>query len=240
MKRQLVALTIASTCTQALGAGLRASRSSDASVVASRAEPSKGLEYTSRGCVKVSSLHGEVRYDGFSEMSETVCFTFCAKQKTRYFGLSEGSKCWCAGAYDGQNVNPGKCSSRCDGDDKESCGGPYAANVHLIFDCHKQTAAEVAAEAAERKAEILKSYGSFAKQTCGQADSGKTKVDGAETRVGSLEECKLACWSAPGSDQCHGFTYEEPSGKCSFHRDVLDGTPNKDDKATCYFKKIGA
>jgi len=102
-----------------------------------------------------------------------------------------------------------------------------------VFVAEHEETAEVVAE--EREI-LLSSYGAFSDQTCGEAEGNSLVVGDASTLLGTLDECKLACWNGPGSMQCQGFTYDRESQRCAFHYDVLDGPVTKGNRTDCYFK----
>lgn len=118
--------------------------------------------------------------------------------------------------------------------------GTGKARFHLrrrcaagVFVVAHEEAAEVAA--AERDV-LLRSYGAFSRQSCGQASGNELKIGGVSTLLGSLDRCKLACWNGIGSMECHGFTYDKKASKCTFHYDVLNGAVTKGQELDCYFK----
>jgi len=126
--------------------------------------------------------------------------------------------------------------TKCDGNDMQMCGGIDATNVFVMFDCTEATEEERAAETASQNAELISSYGSFTEQTCGGAEDNNAEVNREETLIGSVDDCKLACWQGSGAETCHGFTYDEDQTRCSFHKDVLDGPVEQKVRTTCYFK----
>jgi hypothetical protein len=92
----------------------------------------------------------------------------------------------------------------------------------------------------EEDESVIASYGALEGQTCGMADDNRLVVNEAETLVASADACKLACWKSSSAAKCHGFTYENDGGRCTFHQDVLDGPVEKNPKATCFYKKVGS
>lgn len=195
--------------------------------------------YRGAGCWKISSVYGQVNYEGSRLVSVGDCYLFCKtkwKQGIQYFGVTEGNKCWCGKVHDGTAREGRSCDQPCAGDPRETCGGVDAANVFVMIDCTPPTPAEIAADANSTKAAIMNSYAEFKGQTCGQGSKNNLEVNGKETLVGSVEECKIAC--SKGSMQCHGFTYDQRATKCSFHTDVLDGAVSKDKAFGCFFKKL--
>lgn len=195
--------------------------------------------YRESGCWKTSKVVDEIVYDGSSAMSIEECFAFCSfKKAAHYFGVSEGKKCWCGSIWHGDKKGAKSCDSTCDGNDLQKCGGIDATSVYVMYDCTVDSAEEKKAAQKEKTDELLNSFGAFTEQTCGQADESKTEVDGAESKVGSIDDCKLACWQAKGAETCHGFTYDEDSEKCTFHQDILDGDVVYKPRTTCYFKML--
>lgn len=199
----------------------------------------KPTSYRANGCWRTSNVNDESVYDGYHSMSIEECFAFCSfKKGAKYFGVSEGNKCWCGSIWHGDELDAKSCDASCAGNDLQKCGGIDATNVYVMYDCTEDTPAEKKATTKEEKDELLNSFGAFTEQTCGQAAASKTKVGGSETKVGSLDQCKLACWQAAGAETCHGFTYEEDSEKCTFHQDVLDGDVVYKPRTACYFKMV--
>merc|ERR1719421_931625 len=190
--------------------------------------------------MKAPELTGKVAYTGARLVTTNECFVFCKTQEgTKYFGTTDGKSCWCAKLYDGPKMSQLQCNKPCAGDTTKMCGGIQTASVYVMFDCTPPTTAEKAAAAAEAKKKTLSSYATFKDQTCAQNDKNKLKVDGAFTKVGSVDDCKIACMKGGNSMQCHGFTYEKAGTKCTFHYDVLDGKVTKGTGKECYFKKLG-
>lgn len=194
--------------------------------------------YKSSGCWHATKVHDEIAYDGYHAMSVEECFAFCSmkEQRVNYFGLTEGTECWCGSIWDGQKLEDNKCDTKCDGNDLQTCGGIDATNVFVMFDCTEATDQERAEELASKNAELISSYGSFTEQTCGGAEGNNAEINRADTLIGSVDDCKLACWQGTGAETCHGFTYDEDQTRCSFHKDVLDGPVQTKVRTTCYFK----
>merc|ERR1719235_98374 len=196
-------------------------------------------DYAFSGCLKQPKALGQVKYEGSRQVAADQCFTFCKKKKgAAYFGLGNGRECWCATVHDGLRVSDEACNSPCSGDDKQMCGGVDTASVYVMFDCTPPTQEEIQKEAAEKQGAILSAYAQFKQQTCGQAKENILKVNGAATLVGSVEDCKTACFKGGNSMQCHGFTFEKDVSKCTFHFDVLDGEVKKKKSASCFWKKL--
>merc|ERR1719265_2942958 len=85
---------------------------------------------------------------------------------------------------------------------------------------------------------ILNAYGSFKDESCGQAEKNQVEVGGAVKLAGSVDECKMKCSTATGSQECHGFTFDSQLGQCTFHYDVVSGEVKKAEKFTCFFKNL--
>lgn len=195
--------------------------------------------YRPSGCWRTTGVEDKVVYDGYQLVSHEECFAFCAAQKgMHYFGVAEGSDCWCGSIWHGSQLDDKSCDETCGGNDLQKCGGIDAANVFVMYDCTEDSAEQKAAVAQEATNKLLDSFGAFTGQTCGQGEDSKAEVDGAENKIGSVDDCKLACWNAPGAETCHGFTYDEDSEKCTFHQDVLDGDVVFKPRTQCYFKMI--
>lgn len=93
------------------------------------------FDFSSIGCLKVDSVHGEVRQTVHFTMTVQKCFAICLDQKERYFGLTEGKTCWCGSFYDGVELEEAACNVPCEGKTEERCGGKESiANVYVIFD----------------------------------------------------------------------------------------------------------
>jgi len=171
-------------------------------------------------------------------MTVKSCFNLCkARASVRYFGLLEGHKCWCAPFFSSQPLGLDRCDAPCPGDPKVSCGGVGGAtNVYVMFDCTPPTKEEKKKEKTTQLNRILKAYKSLSGQTCGQAAGSSVAVDGSKTMVADVEKCKLACWQAPGSMQCHGFTFDKDTKRCTFLSDAFDGNVTKKKGSSCFYK----
>ena len=198
--------------------------------------------FTKVGCWDAGDFTGKLEYTGSRAMTHETCFSYCAGQHDKhgvgYFGIRNGKECWCAALYDGPEA-PDKCTVPCAGGG-EDCGGPVQSSVFIMYHCVKN-AEDAAAVKAEQKAddtaakeEVLRSYTVLPGQTCGQGHGAdNVKVAGAETLVGSPDDCKLAC----GDEiNCGGFTYEEDVGRCIFHGDVHAGERAPIDTSACFTK----
>jgi len=129
-----------------------------------------------------------------------------------------------------------KCNVPCAGDKDVMCGGAETTDMYVMFDCTPPTKEEKAAAAAEAEAKVMNAYAAFKRQSCGNSKGNTLNIAGSPTKVGSVEECKHACYE---SLECHGFTYDTAVTKCTFHNDVLDGEVKKNKKIDCFYKKLG-
>lgn len=198
--------------------------------------------YEPSGCKKVSKVYSKVKYPyGTSAMSIGRCFGYCAKQKgLSYFGVQDGTTCWCGKATDSAPTGKENCEKLCPGDPKETCGGILGTNVFVMFDCSNATAAEIKEDKAAKKKALLTSYGAWNKQTCGQSDKNVLRIDGKGTLAGKVDDCKIKCWEGRGAESCHGFTYDDALDICVFHYDVTAGPVKKTATASCYWKIPGS
>lgn len=197
----------------------------------------KPTSYTKSGCFKISKIHAKLDYQGARAVTVDGCFSFCqAKHKKgmQFFGVTNGNKCFCADLHEGTPMK--KCNTPCQGDKGVMCGGIDTVDMYVMFDCTPPTPEEKKAAKAEADAEVLNAYSAFKRQSCGQSDGNTLKIAGSPTFVGSVDECKFKCY---GALECHGFTYETATTKCSFHSDVLDGKVKKNKKIDCFYKKLG-
>lgn len=208
--------------------------------------------YVSAGCYKPDQVAGRIEYTGTRDMTADTCFAFCADaqqkeedwmgHKPLYFAVEGGklrsdSKCFCMKHYTGAE-SPGGCKDDCPGGGS-GCGGIGEANIYLMHFCvhDEQDAANVAIEEQQRAdAARAASLAAFQPSREGQACSVGTalvKVNGKETFVGSIDECKMECGS---SLSCSMFTYDESMSKCTFDQDE-DANGNREDTLTCYTKR---
>jgi len=196
--------------------------------------------YASSGCKKVVKVYDQVKSTlGPTSMSVGRCFAFCAGRKgLTYFGVSNGGTCWCGKAIDASPMDSSACDMPCAGHSLDTCGGIEGTNVYNMIDCTPATQTEKDKDKADKRQALLSSYGSFDGQTCGQDTNNKIQLDDKGFISGSVDTCKIACWESKGAEECHGFTYESLTSKCTFHPDVTAGPVKKDAKATCYFKVL--
>eukprot|EP00451_Oxyrrhis_marina_P003515 CAMPEP_0204274128 /NCGR_PEP_ID=MMETSP0468-20130131/25011_1 /ASSEMBLY_ACC=CAM_ASM_000383 /TAXON_ID=2969 /ORGANISM="Oxyrrhis marina" /LENGTH=271 /DNA_ID=CAMNT_0051250293 /DNA_START=99 /DNA_END=914 /DNA_ORIENTATION=- len=190
-------------------------------------------------------------------MSIDKCFRFCKEHKDmNYFGITD-TFCWCGYHYDGTKVEQTrtakfKCDQVCRGDKKQTCGGVAASDIFYMYECmstdtemgprRTQEAYDALRQKqhedklAYQKAQKFDSYVVHDKITCGQDEDAGASVDGKDTLVGSVEECKVTCWD---SWQCAGFEYDREAQRCSFKGDTAAGERAANDKVGCFTKMIG-
>mmetsp|Transcript_63044 Transcript_63044/g.138683 ORF Transcript_63044/g.138683 Transcript_63044/m.138683 type:complete len:263 (+) Transcript_63044:70-858(+) len=193
----------------------------------------KPTQYRALGCWSTESLDKQVDYSNLRVVSVEECFGLCSqKAGAMYFGIAEGDKCWCAAAVEGsEEVLAAKCDKPCLGSSAEKCGGISAASAFIMYECSESTPDEL-----NMTEKVLSSYAVRSGETCGQSAGNSMKVNGAATLVGSVDDCKIACWNGNGGMQCQGFTYDEDTSKCKFHYDVDDGDVAMGETTACYFK----
>jgi hypothetical protein len=249
MRRAGVALLAATA------AALQLTRSADLAQV-------RPNEFTEVGCFEPTAVAGKVQYGGPREINPENCFAFCqsvaekedpllaVQHRTRYFAIEGGSKsCWCGTGYSGSNVTGcEKCSRPAGGalfTEEAGCGGPgpQTASVYLMHFC-AHTAVDL--EAAKNES-ALKAAGAdqanrklFQVLRAGQPCSRVHKVQAgspkAETLVGSLDECKLACGAEVN---CAMFTYDTDMSRCLFTNSLGIKEVANDTAKTCYGKIFG-
>jgi len=197
----------------------------------------KPTAYSKSGCFKISKIHDKLEYTGARAVTVDGCFAYCQSKYTKsmqFFGVQNGNTCFSASLHEGTPMK--KCTTPCAGDKEVMCGGVETVDMYVMFDCTPPTAEEKATAAREAKASVMNAYAAFKRQTCGKSKENTVKINGSPTLVGSVEDCKNACYK---SLECHGFTYEAAVTKCSFHPDVLDGKVTKNKKIDCFYKKLG-
>lgn len=194
--------------------------------------------YEPSGCKNVKKVYSEVKNtQGFTSMSVERCFGFCSKRKGMvYFGVHHADECWCGEAFDGSPMEDRACDEVCPGAPDEKCGGIEGTNVYVMIDCVDATQAEIDAEKEEKKQALLNSYGSWTEESCGQDSDNVLQLDGAGHKTGTVDDCKLACWEGHGAEECHGFSYDSTTSKCTFHFDVTAGKVEKGKSFACYWK----
>ncbi|CAK0901714.1 unnamed protein product, partial [Prorocentrum cordatum] len=192
-------------------------------------------DYVADRCMDAAEQYKYPELTDSLGMSANKCFAACsAKRGMRYFGIADGTTCWCAESVQAREVSLYSCDRPCPGKDSEMCGGTGAiSSVYLTFDCVHKSDEDVEV-AREKRDRILSSYSTLGGQTCGQADGNQVKVNDAVTMVASAEDCMIACMGGKGSIGCHGFTYDRVLQRCTFHYDVLDGLAKQGKDVTCY------
>jgi hypothetical protein len=213
-----------------------------------KVEPYLMDSYSASGCRQSPELPAagtasdDTTEDALS-MTVQKCFAFCSQKsaggEARYFGITAGKTCWCTELIDAE-IDSKQCDTPCPGNDDQTCGGVAgAASVYVMFGCKDKTTAQKTDEKETADARILASYSMFPEQSCAQGPKNGAEIDQSATMVASVDNCKRACWLGSGSAKCHGFTFEEGMGRCTFHSDVTDGTVKEEEKMSCYFKKSG-
>merc|ERR1719420_1364083 len=220
----------------------------------------KPNEFTEVGCFEPSAVAGKVQYSGPREITPETCFAFCqsvagaedpllaVQHRTRYFAIEGGSKaCWCGTGYSGSNTTGCEECARPAGGalftEKAGCGRPGAASVYLMHFCahatadlealrNESTLKAAAADQANRKLfHVLREA-----QACSAAHTVKAGSPKAETLVGSLDECKLACGAEVS---CAMFTYETDMSRCLFTDALGSSEGGNDTTKTCWGKIFG-
>jgi len=204
-----------------------------------KVEPYLMDSYSASGC-RQSPDSDDTTEDALS-MTVQKCFAFCSQKsaggEARYFGITAGKTCFCTELIDAE-IDSKQCDTPCPGNDDQTCGGVAgAASVYVMFGCKDKTAAQKTDEKETADARILSSYSMFPEQSCAQGPKNGAEIDQSATMVASVDDCKRACWLGSGSAKCHGFTFEEGMGRCTFHSDVTDGEVKEEAKMSCYFKK---
>jgi hypothetical protein len=182
---------------------------------------------------------GEVKhgYTKSSGMTVSKCFNHCRKKEDiRYFGLTKGGVCFCSKLPIGVKADKKQCDTKCSGNQKEHCGGIGVANVYTLMSCDEPKSDHLAMQRAQMLAGL---YESLEGQSCGQTKNNAVEIAGSAKLLGTVNDCKLACWDGKGAKICHGFEYDTVVGRCKFVQDVSDGGVKKSPSKTCYFKKIG-
>jgi hypothetical protein len=191
------------------------------------------------GCMQAKEIKDELISP--LGMSSAKCFTRCKKQgDAKYFGLTGGGMCYCTQLPPGSMVNPSKCDIKCSGNPKEKCGGiNKLSSVYTMMDCTPPTDQEKKWLGMARDQKLMSLYGELEGQSCAQKKNNVATISGSSKMFGSPEKCKLACYDAPGSETCDGFTYSKLLSRCTFYKDVTEGRIKKKVGLACYFKKLG-
>jgi len=200
--------------------------------------------YVASGCQRVKICTG-CKNLWKLEMGMTLakCFSHCRRSKgVKYFGVTEGSKCFCSEEPPGVAIGAQHCAMECSGSPAEYCGGMvHSASVFTMINlnCDGPSKRQQAVMDAAYQKNLLDHYASFRRESCGQAAGNRVALDNSPIKVGTVRQCMFACWAAYGAEKCHGFTYDARQAKCTFHLDVLDGQREKNKALTCYYKVIG-
>ncbi|CAG8727917.1 2560_t:CDS:2 [Gigaspora margarita] len=93
----------------------------------------KNVRY--KGCYKDSPYCNQRLLNGPSEdvinMKIDSCLSYCSQNKYTYAGLEIGSQCFCDNKYDSlTRLSIDECSSSCEGNNSEICGGPLALSIY--------------------------------------------------------------------------------------------------------------
>lgn len=195
---------------------------------------SRPTDFVYSSCLKVHNIE-----DGHpsSSMVPRTCFMHCAEENgAKYFGITKGGVCFCWDQKHGEEVSGKQCNAKCSGNLRETCGGDETASVFTMIDCKKTPELHLASARARKLASL---YESREGESCGQAKNNLCELNGSSRMLGTIDECKLACWDGKGADGCDGFTYNKVLKRCTFYKDVLDGETRKKDGLQCFFKKIG-
>merc|ERR1719160_332044 len=96
------------------------------------------VSYVHDQCYFAKNIGDHTEYAGSDPMSPQVCYGYCSSLAPApfYFGLEDGSKCWC-GTGLGASMVAGPCDKPCPGDAEAKCGGDALASVYIMVpvDC---------------------------------------------------------------------------------------------------------
>ena len=96
---------------------------------------SDGSIWQSMGCYSdqlnpVRSLGGNPEWWG-QQITASNCADHCSKIGMSMSGTENGGQCFCGNSLvNSKKIDASKCSSKCNGDDSQTCGGPGALTVH--------------------------------------------------------------------------------------------------------------
>ncbi len=62
-------------------------------------------------------------------MTVTQCQRLCTDQGFTYAGLQDGSWCFCGNSYGRYKTGTATCTTKCAGDEKQTCGGKWANSI---------------------------------------------------------------------------------------------------------------
>jgi hypothetical protein len=178
-----------------------------------------------------------------ASMSLGLCYQHCKDAPgMKYFSITKGNTCFCSPIVPGSALDSERCGKTCPGEVGTKCGGiARAASVYVIID-PPATAHEIQAQEHHEKMKSIYSYSKFAGESCSMDRGNRVEVDGSPEFTGTVDDCKLLCSTKPGSDSCHGFTYDSDQSKCMFYQDVVAGGTGdikKKQSFACYWKKTG-
>ncbi len=76
--------------------------------------------------------HCRAAIAAFTKLTVQLCQTTCASQGFGVFGVENGNECWCAdGIKNSGAPQPArKCTTPCNGDSSQLCGGGWALDVY--------------------------------------------------------------------------------------------------------------
>lgn len=201
----------------------------------------EGDGYMSVGCRRISNEQAIGVYHDELAMTLNKCYLQCKERSNaKYFGVTDGTVCFCARIPPGDKIAGEHCDIKCGGQPKDKCGGVgQAASTYTMIDCQPKSPEDEAADKSEEEANLKNQYGSWEGESCGWDPDNKAELDGSSKLSGSVDECKLACWNSEGADTCHGFTYDTTLSLCTFHVDVAAGERKKKNDLSCYYKTVG-
>ncbi|CAG8809637.1 19581_t:CDS:2, partial [Racocetra persica] len=92
-----------------------------------------------KGCYKESPYCNQRMLNGTSEehsgMTIEDCLKFCGGNNFKYAGLEVGSQCFCDNDYRSlTRLSIEECSSSCEGNSSQICGGPLALSIYNASD----------------------------------------------------------------------------------------------------------
>lgn len=100
------------------------------------------LLYQKLGCFKDDATHPDLKTKvNIKKATQDECVKACALEDKSfsYFGLQDGSSCYCGKDYGKYGkLSDDACSAKCEGNKEESCGGQQANNI-FFFGLGKQS-----------------------------------------------------------------------------------------------------
>jgi len=185
--------------------------------------PLSGINYSSRGCVRMTQVQGRRDIEaGHHLMTPDFCFVSCKRylRNSSFFGLYEGNKCWCGQSQESESLQDYTCDLPCEGRKDQTCGGrgEHVMNVFHMFNCTTPSAWDVQQRNERYRQQRLDSFVRTLGRTCSRHVNNRVEVDGRFTMIGDVDACKLSC--AGDSLNCDGFTYDVLTNSCFFHEDT--------------------